>query len=210
LDIYATEQEQLEALKRWFKKYGTYVIVAAMLGFAIGFGWHYWQGRQLQVAGQASITYEQMLDSYNNRQFNDFWYLANELTNNYPKTTYADLAGMLLAKQAVNEGKIGIAIQKLQAIIDNSKESNLRQIARIRLARIQISDGSYNDALRTLDTIDNKEYMPLIQAVKGDAWVASGKVLEAKQSYEEAIRLLATSNSSMQNLLRMKLSQLAD
>ena len=42
MDIHRTEEEQVEAIKTWWKANGTSVIVGVVLGVAVIFGVRYW------------------------------------------------------------------------------------------------------------------------------------------------------------------------
>jgi len=49
-----SEDEQLEQLKGWLRDYGPSFIIGVVLALAIGFGWGYWQKRQLRISQSAS------------------------------------------------------------------------------------------------------------------------------------------------------------
>ena len=61
MESYRTEEEQVEALKRWWQENGRSMIVSVVVAVGLGLGWNYWQaGRQASLEN-ASFTYQQML-----------------------------------------------------------------------------------------------------------------------------------------------------
>ena len=62
----------------------------------------------------------------------------------------------------------------------------LKQIARLRAARILLAMQKNQDALDLLATVDDPTYQPLIDEVKGDIYQAMGQTEQAKQAYESA------------------------
>src|SRR5579871_4833416 len=100
MNVYMNEQEQIQIIKDWWKKYGLSVIIGVILALAISWGWRYWQQHQQQTAEQASALFEQMLVLSTNHQ--PFAAAADQLIKNYPRTPYAALANLTLADQAVS------------------------------------------------------------------------------------------------------------
>ena len=45
MDIYASEEEQVQAIKKWGKENGPGIIAGLILGLGALFGWRYWQGQ---------------------------------------------------------------------------------------------------------------------------------------------------------------------
>jgi len=41
VDEFSTEDEQVEAIKKWWKENGTSLIVGVVLGLSVLFGWRY-------------------------------------------------------------------------------------------------------------------------------------------------------------------------
>ena len=62
MEVYLSEQEQIEAIKKWWKENGTAIITGLVLGVAALSGWKYWQSRQQAIAENASTAYQEMLE----------------------------------------------------------------------------------------------------------------------------------------------------
>ena len=57
MEIYETEEAQVEALKRWWKENGQSTIIGLVLGITIILGWNFWQEHKKNQAEQASIAF---------------------------------------------------------------------------------------------------------------------------------------------------------
>ena len=54
MDQYGTEEEQVEALKRWWDENGKLTIAAVVIALSTGFGWRAFQDYQVTQADLAS------------------------------------------------------------------------------------------------------------------------------------------------------------
>ncbi len=57
MEVYSTDEERIDALKRWFGQYGKPLALGLLLAVVAIFSWRYWQTKQLNVAYQASNIY---------------------------------------------------------------------------------------------------------------------------------------------------------
>ncbi|TAL62578.1 MAG: tetratricopeptide repeat protein, partial [Legionella sp.] len=93
-------------------------------------------------------------------------------------------------------------------VASNSNMPALKQIAKIRIARILAAGKSYSNALEELAQVDDATYLPVINELKGDIYGTTGKYDEAIKSYRLAIDQIK--NNGMGNLyLEMKTNELA-
>jgi predicted negative regulator of RcsB-dependent stress response len=203
-----TEEEQLESIKKWWKRYGNVVtVVVSLILFSIA-GYRYFMWHEDKLTQQASVAYEQMmlaLSNHNNKAVKSY---ANELMNNHSSSVYADVAHMTLAKIYVSKNKLNQAQSELQIVADKSKVNSLKQIAKIRIARILVAGKAYTDALNELNQVVDNTYLPVINELKGDIYGATGKYEEAMNSYKQAIDEVKT--NGMGNLfLEMKTNEVA-
>lgn len=207
MNVYANEQEQLEALKAWWKRNGKLVIATILIAIAVSFSWRYFQEHHIRKVTEASALYERMLISMANHDDNSFKQVVNELEKNYSNTVYAGLAGLFSAKKAADEGKFDVAQQELESVIKNGRAKSIRQIARLRSARIFITQKQPQKALELLEKVDDSGYLPAINLVQGDAYVALNKLDQARQSYQTALSA-ATNADPMHAVIQMKLENL--
>lgn len=199
-----SDQEQIEQIKRWLSKYGYAALAGIILGLIIMFGWQYWKDYRTQKSTQASAIYENMLTSlYDNKKD-----LAKEqgiiLKEKYAITPYADMAALLLADFAVTKGDLEQANKELEWLIKHAHNASLREIARIRAARILAARKDYPTALALLAKNDDPTFASLADEVKGDIFWANGQVNEARQAYLHA----AKDGQPLRPWLQMKMNRI--
>ncbi|MDI1351543.1 MAG: tetratricopeptide repeat protein [bacterium] len=208
MSVYMTEDEQLEVMKKWWKRYGNLITLFISLVLLSIAGYRYMHWHQAKITQQASITYENMMVAFSNQNIKSVRSYANELIKDYSHSVYADVAHMTLAKIYVSKNKLDQARKELELVAQKSDMTSLKQIAKIRIARILAAGKSYSNALDELSIIDDKTYSPVINELKGDIYGATGKYQEAINSYRLAIDEVKT--NGMGNLfLEMKTNELA-
>ncbi len=200
------EEEQVEALKRWWKENGTAIIAGIVLGLAGIFGWNAWQNHRQVQAEQASALYAQLLDAVDRRQYSLAEGLVQRLTTEFGSTAYADFARLLAAKAAVDRQDLENAKKYLGQVLTRSGDPDFRHLARLRLARVHLADGHPEDGLKLLtapDAGDPGSFGGQYEEIKGDLYVALGRLEQAAAAYRKAIEL-----GRDHGYLRMKLNDL--
>ncbi len=205
--MYVNEAEQVEQLKKWVNEYGASLIVGVFLALVIGFGWRFWQQRQEQQLEHASVRYEQLLTNVVNGNTTAVESQALRLMTRYPHTPYAQLAALQLARQQVYQDDYSGAQTQLTWVMKHGNNPALREVARLRVARLQLAQNKTEDALTTLDKIEDKSYLPAINIAKGDVLLALGKTTEAAQAYQAAMTAFPGLDE-MQPILSMKIDNL--
>ncbi len=208
MSVYMTEEEQLAAIKQWWKSYGNWVSVLLSLTLCFLIGYRYWHWHQEKINTQASNTYEQLMIAYSNQDNKAAQGYANQLITKYTQSVYADSAQLVLAKLFVAASNHPNALKALESVANNSSRPVFKQIARLRIARLYLNEKKYDSALKQLEIVDDADYKPAIDEIKGDILTATGKYSEAKLAYQEAIkqeRVLKIANP----FLEMKINELA-
>lgn len=103
-DSYRTEEEQVEALKAWWRENGKSTLVAIALAVMGVFGWQGWQKQQQADQSTASAIYQNLLTAANGdngqatlAQIATANHLADTLKADYTGTTYAHFAALYKA-----------------------------------------------------------------------------------------------------------------
>jgi predicted negative regulator of RcsB-dependent stress response len=199
------DQEQLEAFKKWWDENGRSIIAGVVIGALGLFGWRGWQSYTQTMAERASTQYFQMraLVEQGNRAQADV--AAAVLKDDYRRSPYAALASLSAAKLAVDAGALDDAATHLRWAMEHGKQNTVRQLARLRLARILIAQDKANEALSMLDGESIAvAFATLADEARGDAYVALGRIDEARQAYDRA--LAATDGDA--EFLRLKRADL--
>lgn len=196
MDSYRTEEEQVEALKRWWKENGTNTLVAILLAAAVAFGWQGWQARREARAEGASVSYQALVSALDAGAAGDGTSaeareLAKGLMADYDGTTYARFAALHLARLEVAAGELAAAEALLREVLEEtSAGSDLQRIARLRLGRVMAAQGRTEAALELLGAGDGP-YAGAFALARGDVLFAAGREAEARAAYREAQALAA-------------------
>jgi len=208
MSIYMTEDEQLEAIKKWWKRYNGIVIVSISVVMLVISGFRYWSWHEQKVTQLASNTYEHLMVAFSNHDNKGVRGYANQLITEYGKTVYADAAHLALAKLYVERANYARAHEELRKVAVHSKMPTLKQAAKIRLARLMAAEKSYDNALSELAGVTDSAYMPIVNELKGDIYAATGRYPQAVSFYREALNEVQA--KGMGNLfLEMKTNELA-
>ena len=187
MSVYMTEEEQIESIKKWWKKYSSHITVFISIVLLCVAGYRYWNWHQEKLTLQASNNYEQMMQAYSTQNKASVNAFANQLIKNHSSSVYADTAHLLKAKLYIEGNKSEQAINELNQVIKQTKMLPLKQVAKLRLARILSANSEYTKALSELDAVEDTAYLPYINELKGDIYAATGKYQEAVQSYQSAM-----------------------
>ncbi len=205
MEIYDTEEEQVEALKRWWKENSQSVIIGLVLGLSAILGWDYWQGHKKSQAEQASALYGQLLKAQTANNQDSAAKLAERLQTQFPGTDYAAYSGLLEAKLKVQEGDNAGAKQLLEKIAAVSNKE-LGNLAKIRLVRLMLATKEYEQGLKLINGIDPASsvgFANYYDELVGDLYVALDRLDQARTSYQNALR-----NGHQSPLLQMKIDDL--
>ncbi|MEJ2141900.1 MAG: tetratricopeptide repeat protein [Gammaproteobacteria bacterium] len=207
MEIHRTEEEQVEAIKNWWKENGTSVVIGVALGIAAIFGVRYWFDYQKAQTQQASALYASVLESIATDKVKAEA-LASELSKNYSSTPYATLTALNLAKLKVDDKDLKAAQTYLQWVIDNGSDEGFRHVARIRLARLYLEEGNVQQAEQLVKGIKASGFDSEYSELRGDIFLAKGENAQAVESYRLAQTGLQP-NSPRSQLLQMKIDDLA-
>lgn len=207
MEDYLTEEERLEALKRWWKENGRSVVLGVGFGAAIVAGWNLWQTQRWQQAEQAGTTFQQLLDAEGNHQAEAALKLSERLSEQYGSTAYGGYGKLFAAKLKSDRGEAEAAKLLLKEVVAKAGDDNLRHLARLRLAQVMLFLQEDEAALQLIDSAEAKTgaaYQALYAELKGDILVALGRSNEARTAYEQARTL-----GGKTPLLELKLQDLA-
>lgn len=208
MDSYVTEQQQIEQLKTWWKNYGNWLILAIVVGLLTALVAQSIRHHHEKMLIHASDHYEWLLTSVEGNNPAMAQSQARYILKRYPNTPYALLASLMQARQAVYDGDLPLAEEKLQYVMANAENHALRQASRIKLARILLSENKLDKALDTLKTVDDPNYDAAISDVEGDIYVAKGDTKSAREAYQQALSSLSEA-APIEPLIQMKLDDLA-
>jgi predicted negative regulator of RcsB-dependent stress response len=184
---FLTDDEQVEEVKRLVREYGPVLIIGALLGVGGFLGVRYYRTYQDDQGVKASGRFSQMTLSLQTNDAKKARESADGLIKDFPRSPYADQAQLVLARLAVEEGHGDQAVAPLTKVMSDSKDSELKQIARLRLARVLIDQSKPDDAIKLLAEGTPGAFAARYHEVHADALLAKKDVPAAVTEYKAAM-----------------------
>lgn len=211
MNEYETEEQQVEALKKWWKENATSLIVGLAVGFSALFGWRYYVDQNHQHAVQASNLYMQLMQGVSRQEFNERAIdINNQLINDFSDTPYASLSSLALAKTEYEKDNVDAAAIQLELAIKHASDDLIKQTASLRLARIYIEQKKYDEASILLNKSHEAAFDAQYEELKGDLYSAQGDKAKARIAYDKAISSQGISAGKWLKLKRQNLGQPSD
>jgi len=180
------EQEQLDALKGFWKRYGnplTWLLILGLGAFAAWNGWQYWQRDQ---GVKASAMFDELDRAVQAGDADKVGRIFGDLKERFPRSAFAEQGALAAAKVQFDIGQVDAAKASLAWAAEKAGQDEVRSIARLRLAALQMASKQYDEALKTLDAATAKGFEPLVADRRGDVLLAQGKPDAARAAYQLA------------------------
>jgi len=203
-----TEDEQVQAIKDWWKRNGSSLLIGIGAALAIVFGWQAWQNHQAQQRAEAANQFANLLNAFSEGEDQEtVAFVAETLRSDYAGSAYAIYGNLVLARQQMmaQEDPDAAADSLSWALEKASDYPALTMVIRNRLARAQFAAGNYQAALETLDNAGESDaFAPVFSELRGDIRLAMGDRDAAREAY-----IVAREQSEESNrILELKLSDL--
>jgi predicted negative regulator of RcsB-dependent stress response len=182
-----SDLERAEQVRSFWRDNWLTIIGGVAIGVGGIAGWRYWQAHARQQGEQAEAAYGSVIEALSANRNDDAAKRAEELRASNPSSPYADQADLALARAAVERRDYDQAASKLRAVADGSRDPELRQIARTRLARVLIEQSKPDEALALLDPSAAGAFAAQFHDIRGDALAAKGDAKGARREYDAAL-----------------------
>lgn len=180
------EQEQIDALKAFWKQYGnliTWLLILVLGAYAAWNGWSWWQREQ---SAKAAAIYEELDRAALAGDADKVARAFGDLKDRYPGTAFAQQAGLLAAKVQAERGQADAAKATLGWVAEHALEAEYKTMARLRLAGVLVDAKQYEEALKALDAADAPAFAALVADRRGDVLQAMGRADAAREAYRKA------------------------
>lgn len=202
-----SEQEELEALQKWWRENGRAVIVGLVLGLGGVFAWTTWQSRAEATAERVSVIYQSMVDMAAANDHEEALLRVEQIMQDHPDSEYAVLSALLGAKSALAAGRMEDAGRYLGWVIEHASRSEFRDLARIRSAQLLLDADKPDAALEMLAAVKTPAFTADVEELRGDILVAKNDGAGAAKAYESALTSEAMT-SGMRARVQMKLDDI--
>jgi predicted negative regulator of RcsB-dependent stress response len=205
MEVYSTEEQQEEAIKKAIKDNWLVVVLGGAIGLGAVYGWRYYDASVLAKQEADSDAYTAIVEKVG-KDDADVIALSNEYIKEAGNKSYTVMLAMVAAKEAVAKKDLDEAAKQLKWAVANSQDDSFKAVNLTRLARIQAEQEKYSDALATLGQSLPKSFTAQVEELKGDIYLKQGDADKARASYQ-----LAADNEGLEgnNGLQFKLDNLA-
>ena len=203
------EQESIDQLKAWWEKWGTLVtavICAGCLAFA---GWNVWNWYQRNQVAKASAVYVSLQTAVMQGDKKSIQSTSMGLIDSYSSTVYATLGALNAASAQSHLGDYEAAQYMLNWVISKSSQPEYADIARVRLAAVQLSAKKPEEALKTLDAV---KPLPALQVELddryGDVYYALGQYDKAREHWTKVLESKSQMDNNLRTLVNIQMGSL--
>ena len=179
------EQEQVDALKAFWARYGNLIMWTVTLVLAAFAGWNWWQKAERDKASSASTMYGELQTAAQAGDAKRAAEILGDMKAKVPKTTYAQLGALLAAKAQADKGDSTNATANLRWVADNGNDENAA-VAHLRLAGLLSDAKKYDDALKQLALVKPASFAALVSDRRGDIELAQGQKDAAVKAWKIA------------------------
>ena len=193
MNEFRTEEEQVEALKKWWSENGTSLILSVVVVAGGWLGWNTYQDNVRATGEAASAVYSQLVEKAAQPAADqtdavkaEMISLAEQLKKDFSSTVYSQFGGLFLARFATDNGDFETAVKELQAVIAAAEEGPIKLTAQVRLANILVQLDKNDEALALIPAQPDAAYAAQFNEVKGDALFRKGDMSQAREAYVAA------------------------
>lgn len=201
------EQEQIDAIKAWWAKYGNLVLTLITVTLLVIASWQWWNWYQRNQAAQAAGVFEALQVAVDTRQPTQVIDASQRLQDNFASTAYAPRGALIAATALQQAGDSAMAQARLQWVIDR-KDPALAPVARLRLAALLIEEGKPADAEPLLQGTAPAGFEALFADRLGDVYFAQGKVDQAAQAWQQALQKMGPQDP-LTSVVQLKIDALS-
>ena len=198
MEIYETEEQQVDAIKSFWAENGNAIIAGLVVGFGGFIGFNYYKDAKLASEVEASDAYQAVIAA--KEKDNDVYKVAGDkFIQANADSSYTSLTALSLAKDAAEKKDWAQVSTYLNTAIKKAPSEGIKAIAITRLARVQIEQGEFDAALATMKAALPVSFKATVEEIKGDAYLKQGKKELARNAYQAAIDADGlTTNPSLQ------------
>ncbi|MFB0712001.1 YfgM family protein [Buttiauxella noackiae] len=205
MEIYENDNEQVDAVKRFFAENGKALVVGVVLGIGALVGWRYWNNHQVESSMASSLEYQTVTDAV--RADQPATLSAAEKFAASTKNTYGALASLELAQKYADNNDLAKAAAQLQQGLSSTSDANLQALINARLARIQIQQKQSDAALKTLDSIKGEGWVAIVADLRGEALLSKGDKQGARDAWSKGSQTDAS--PALREMMQMKINNLS-
>ena len=206
---YNSDEERFSAIINFFNDYKA-IILSSLATIIISLvSITAYQSFEETRNSEAAVIYDSWLaelDSNNENAKESF----DQLQDNFSRTGYAQLAKMINGSNLARQGNFNNALENFIQLSNDTSgyfgNKVLNSVAKINIARIELSNKNYTNVLEALDSFASNSEHPMVYEIKGDALVGMKKEELAIEQYKLAIE--NARDESQKSILNIKINSI--
>ncbi|HHT7417827.1 TPA: YfgM family protein [Raoultella ornithinolytica] len=205
METYNNENDQVDALKRFFAENGKALAVGVILGIGALVGWRYWSSHQQDTARESSLAYENAISALKSDKPEAIGSAEKFAADS--KNSYGAFASLELAQRFVDKNDLQNAEKQLQQGLAAAPDDNLKSVINMRLARVQLQLKKPDEALKTLDGIKGEGWVAIVADLRGEILLNKGDKQGARAAWEVGVK--SDASPALSEMMRMKINNLS-
>lgn len=205
MEIYENENDQVDAVKRFFAENGKALAIGVVLGIGALVGWRYWTGHQADSARETSLAYQTAVSNVRADKPQTLTAVEKFAADN--QNTYGALASLEAAQQYVDKNDLAKAQASLEQGLKNTSDENLQALINLRLARVQVQQKQSDAALKTLDSIKGEGWVAIVADLRGEALLSKGDKQGAREAWSKGVE--SNTSPALREMMQMKINNLS-
>ncbi len=199
-----TDEEREELVKQWIKDYWLMLVVVVLGAIGAVYGLNYYRQSKLNALNETAMTTEVIGEALRKNEVDKAQELVSKIQTNEKDTSFSAVATLSLAQKYFNDKAYDKATQQYDWIITQSDDVAMRNVARLRKARVQSDAKQVAEAINTLSSIEGNENFAETALLKGDILLADKQFDAAKKAYES----IPKDQQINENLIKQRLELL--
>lgn len=193
------EQEQMDQIKAFWERWGTFISSAVIIGALAFAGWKAYDFYQVKQSEKAAAAYEVFAQAAQKKDASADAALSS-IQQTYGKTQYAALASIQAAQVAMASQQWDKAQAPLQWLMTNGTTEN-QGVARLMLADVLAQSTKTDEALKVLDTVPSPSFALAFINKKSDIYLQMKDMAKARESLEQAVKLAKEQGADSKDML---------
>ena len=201
------DEEQLEAIRDWWRRNGRAVLIGAGAAIAIVIGWQQWGAWESRQQAAAANQYTAVLANLRDQDAAAALEQFASLQDQHTRSPYLAFSGLAIAAHQMREGEAEAAADTLSQVSNQAGGGVFSDLVRLRRAEARMAAGRDAEALALLEPMPEGVLAGRYLELKGDLNRALGEREAAINAYREA---LESAQGQRRALVELKLGDLGE
>lgn len=206
MEVYTTKNDWIDVIKGFFISQYKVLVIGLVIVVSTIICWNCWQSYQVDRLQESAQIFEHIshkLQTDSKEALVESERFADETNNVYSVLTYVELT-----KIAVKKGDFIGAERLLLKALAIAKLDDLKYLLNIRLARVRLALNKTDQAITTLNQVQDTKWNTIVETIRGDILLKKGDIIGAHAAYSKGVK--STGTEMMKTILKIKINSLSN